>query len=187
MMKKRTMLLVCVLSLLSGCATMRAVNNAEDGAGQETREVWNKWVDSGGDIAEATTWSRKVNKGVTVDDIEQAFESVAAEDNIKSVGETPLSKELEARTGQKQKFLKTYSYCSPTTARAMVDFSPAMAAYLPCRIAVVEKEDGLWIYALNMDILLKMGRKLPPDLRSSVLQVRKTVLKMLDRGAKGEF
>jgi uncharacterized protein (DUF302 family) len=30
------------------------------------------------------------------------------------------------------------------TARKMVDFSPHMAAYLPCRISMVEKEDGLW-------------------------------------------
>lgn len=32
-----------------------------------------------------------------------------------------------------------------TIARAIVDFSPHMAAYLPCRIALVEKVDGLWI------------------------------------------
>lgn len=98
-----------------------------------------------------------------------------------------MSRELEARTGKPERFLKVYSYCSPTTAREMVDFSPHMAAYLPCRITVLEKEDGLWIYSLNMDMLIKMGRKLPPALKKSALQVRETVWKMMERGANGEF
>ncbi|MNN86999.1 hypothetical protein D3C81_2044880 [compost metagenome] len=62
-----------------------------------------------------------------------------------------------------------------------------MAAYMPCRLTVVERDDGLWIYALNMDMLIKMGRKLPPDLRKSVMQVRNTMWKMMERGSQGEF
>jgi uncharacterized protein YceK len=180
-------LLAAVLVLSSGCASLRAINNAEDGAGAEARAAWARWVDSGGDIAVATTWARKVAPGVTVAHIEQAFTSVAAEHNIKAVGETALSEELEARSGRKEKFLKTYSYCSPATARAMVDFSPHMAAYLPCRIAVVEQEDGLWIYAQNMDMLIKMGRKLPPALHQSVMQVRNAMWTMMEKGAQGDF
>jgi uncharacterized protein (DUF302 family) len=183
----RLSLVIVLLGPLAGCGTLRALGNAEEGAGAEALTVWSRWVESGGDIAAATTWERKVKDGVTVAEIEQAFASVAAEDNIKATGESALSEELEARTGEKQKFLKIYSYCSPLTARAMVDFSPHMAAYLPCRIAVVEKKDGLWIYALNMDMLIKMGRKLPPELKQSVLQVRQTVWKMLEKGAEGEF
>jgi uncharacterized protein (DUF302 family) len=62
-----------------------------------------------------------------------------------------------------------------------------MAAYLPCRVTVLEKEDGLWIYTLDMDMLIHMGRKLPPELRASALRMRNTIAKMLDRGARGEF
>ena len=69
----------------------------------------------------------------------------------------------------------------------MVDFSPAMAAFLPCRITVIEQADGLWIYAMNMDMLIKMGRQMPPPLSDAMLRVRGTLLKMLDRGASGEF
>jgi len=80
-----------------------------------------------------------------------------------------------------------YSYCDPETARLMVDFSPHMAAFLPCRIVLLEKEDGLWLYTLNMDMLIHMGRKLPPELRAAALQMRATIAKMLERGARGEF
>jgi uncharacterized protein (DUF302 family) len=184
---KSTALLIMMSTLLTGCGTIGAVNNLADGAGSESMKMWDRWVDSKGDIAVATTWERKVKDGVTIEQIEQSLQSIAVEDNMRSVGELPLSKELEARSGKKEKFLKVYSYCSPATARKMVDFSPHMAAYLPCRISVVEKEDGLWMYTLNMDMMIKMGRKLPPDLAADAMKVRETIWKMMEKGSQGDF
>lgn len=172
---------------ISGCNTLGVLARTEPGAGREAATVFGKWVDAGGDAAAAATWSRKVAPGVSIQEIEEAFTSVAAEDNLRPVGELFLSNELALRTGQAQKFLKVYSYCDPDTARSIVDFSPAMAAFLPCRIAVVEQQDGLWIYAMDMDILIKLGRPMPPELHARVTRVRATMLKMLDRAANGEF
>ena len=146
-----------------------------------------RWIDGNGDIAVATTWERKVKTGVTANEVEQVLRQVATERNMKDVGTLPLSKELEARTGQKQKLLTVYSFCTPTTARRMVDFSPHMAAYLPCRISLVERDDGLWLYTLNMDMMVKMGRKLPSPLKEEANAVRDTIWEMMERGSKGEF
>lgn len=183
----KKMLLLLFVVALTGCGTINTLGKLEDGAGSEANKMWDRWVESGGDIAVATTWERKVKAGLTVNDIEQSFAQISAENNMKSVGELPLSKELEARTGVKQKFLKVYSYCNPATARMMVDFSPAMAAYLPCRLTVVEREDGLWIYTLNMDMMVKMGRKLPSPLKEEAWKVRETIYQMIDRTARGDF
>jgi uncharacterized protein (DUF302 family) len=183
MMKLTVIFSMC----LSGCGTINAMNNLAEGAGSESMKMWDRWVDSQGDIAVATTWERKVKDGVTVDQIESSLQSIAVEDNMRAVGELPLSKELEARSGKKEKFLKVYSYCSPATARKMVDFSPHMAAFLPCRITVVEKADGLWMYTLNMDMMIKMGRKLPPDLAVDAMKVRNTIWKMMERASQGDF
>ena len=172
---------------LTGCGTVSTLGKLENGAGAEASKMWDRWVEADGDIAVATTWERKVKAGVTVQDIEQVFNQISTERNMKSVGELPLSKELESRSGTKQKFLKVYSYCSPDTARMMVDFSPHMGAYLPCRLTVVEKEDGLWIYTLNMDMMVKMGRKLPSPLKEEAWKVRETIYQMMDRASKGEF
>ena len=163
------------------------MSGLEDGAGAEAWRMWDRWVASEGDIAAATTWERKVAPGVTVGQIEQAFASIAAEYNLRAVGELAPSKELENRGGPPQKFLKVYSYCSPTTARHMLDFSPAMAAYLPCRVTVMERDDGLWLYTLNMDMMTRMGRRLPPELKAEAGRVREAIRAMLDRGATGDF
>lgn len=178
--------IVAVLTL-SGCGTVSTIGKLEDGAASEAGRMWDRWIDGNGDIAVATTWERKVQPGVTPNDIEQILKQVASERNMKDVGTLPLSKELEARTGQKQKLLTVYSFCTPTTARRMVDFSPHMAAYLPCRITVVEKEDGLWLYTLNMDMMIKMGRKLPSPLKEEARAVRDTIFEMMERASKGEI
>lgn len=173
--------------MLTGCGTISTMTKLESGAGAEASRMWDRWVEAEGDIAVATTWERKVAKGVTPNDIEQILKQVATERNMKDVGTLPLSKELEARTGQKQKLLTVYSFCTPTTARRMVDFSPHMAAYLPCRVTVVEKEDGLWLYTLNMDMMVKMGRKLPSPLKEEANVVRDTIWEMMERASKGEI
>ncbi|MFY8014396.1 MAG: DUF302 domain-containing protein [Limnohabitans sp.] len=186
--KKATLVAATVASLmLSGCGTISTMAKLESGAGAEASRMWDRWVEGNGDIAVATTWERKVAKGVTPNDIEQILKQVATERNMKDVGTLPLSKELEARTGQKQKLLTVYSFCTPTTARRMVDFSPHMAAYLPCRVTVVEKEDGLWLYTLNMDMMVKMGRKLPSPLKEEANAVRDTIWEMMERASKGEI
>jgi uncharacterized protein (DUF302 family) len=183
----RALPVLALVVLTTGCGTISTMGKLEDGAAGEAGRMWDRWVEGEGDIAVATTWERKVKPGVTVNDIEQVLTQIAAERNMKGVGELPLSKELEARTGQPQKFLKVYSFCTPGTARMMVDFSPHMAAFLPCRITVVEKEDGLWMYTLNMDMMVKMGRKLPSPLKEEAWKVRQTIWDMMERGSKGEF
>jgi len=184
---KSQLLLIIVLGGMTGCGTIHAMRNLEDGAGGTFSDMWDKWVASEGDIAVATTWAIKVKPGVKVDDIEAALASVATDENIKAVGVLPLSDELEARTGKKQKMLRVISYCSPATARMMVDFSPAMAAFLPCRITIVERDDGLWLYTLNMDMMIKMGKKMPPELKVATMKVRDALWKMMQNGATGEF
>ena len=182
------LLLIVVLNSLTGCGTIHAMRNLEEGAGGTFMDLWDKWVESEGDIAVATTWAIKVKPGITVADVEAAISTVATDKNIKAVGVLPLSDELQARDPSvKQKMLRVISYCSPTTARLMVDFSPAMAAFLPCRVVIVEKEDGLWLYTLNMDMMIKMGKKMPPELKEVTMQVRDTIWSMMQRGAAGEF
>ncbi len=55
---------------LTGCGGLGTLGKLNEGAGAEASKMWDRWVDSGGDIAVATTWERKVKAGVTVEDIE---------------------------------------------------------------------------------------------------------------------
>ncbi len=179
-------LVAAAISTLSGCGTINAINNLADGAGSTFMQIWDKWVANDGDIAEATMWEVKVDDGVKLQDVIDAINSVGTNRGIKNVGELPLSDELIAR-GIPSKVIRVMSFCNPETARKMTDFSPAMAGFLPCRVNIVEKDDGLHIYTMNMDMAIKMGRKMPPELLKATMQVRDTMWEMLQKGKSGDF
>jgi uncharacterized protein (DUF302 family) len=189
-MKAKTFLKGAILAAgvatLSGCGTIYAIGQLEDGAGSTFMDIWNKWVNAEGDIAEAAMWEKKVAPGVKLEDVKDAINGVATNRNIKNVGELPLSEELKAR-GITGGTIHVMSFCNPETARKMIDFSPAMGGFLPCRVNIIEKADGLYIYTMNMDMAIKMGRKMPPELKEATMQVRDTMWEMLEKGSKGEF
>ena len=141
-----------------------------------------------GSAVDATIWKREVKEGLTVSDVEDVMKSVSSELNIKSVGELPLSQQVEAMTGQKQRFLKIYMYCNPLTAAKMVDYSDAYSAYLPCRVSLVQDKQGrLWIYSLNMDMMIHGGKPLPHDLKEEAIHVKKVIETIMQRASSGEF
>ncbi|MDH3526338.1 MAG: DUF302 domain-containing protein [Gammaproteobacteria bacterium] len=141
-----------------------------------------------GNAAEATIWKVPVDDGLSVQDVEDTLRFVANEHNIKNVGELPLSTQVEAMTGETQRFLKIYMFCNPLTAAQMVAYSDAFSAYLPCRVSLVEDSDGkLWLYTLNMDMMIHGGKTLPDDLKAEANSVKDTILDIINRGAHGEF
>ncbi len=141
-----------------------------------------------GNAAEATIWKVPVREGLGVEDVDLSIKTVANERNIKNVGELPLSEQVAAMTGEEQRYLKIYMFCNPLTAAKMVDYSDAFSAYLPCRISLLEDKTGqLWIYTLNMDMMIHGGTSLPPELLAEANEVKDIILDIMNRAAAGDF
>lgn len=162
-------------------------NKLDPGAKKVYMNMWTKLKESG-TSADATVWKKQLEDGVSPEDAAEAMSSVATELNIKAVGILPLSKEVEAKTGKKQRLLTIYQYCNPLTAMTMVEYSDAFSAYLPCRIAMVEDKKGkVWLYALDMDMMIYGGKTLPEKLLKEATTVKKVILDIMEAGATGEF
>jgi len=157
----------------------------------ESREIYAnmaKTLFKTGSAADATVWRAKVTDGLDADDVEDVIRSVAIENNIKNVGELPLSKQVEAMTGQPQRLIKIYMFCSPLTAAKMIAYDDAYSAFLPCRVSLVEDKEGdLWLYTLSLDMMIDGGDKLPPELEAEAIRVKTIMLDIMNRGATGEF
>ena len=137
---------------------------------------------------EATVWKIPVKEGLTPEEVEDTMRFVANEHNIKNVGELPLYKEVEAISGKPFRFLKIYMFCNAMTAARMLDLSDAFSAYLPCRISMVEDKSGkLWLYTLNMDLMIHGGKTLPDELKAEAIKVKEIILDIMNRGASGDF
>ncbi|MCF6205144.1 MAG: DUF302 domain-containing protein [Methylococcaceae bacterium] len=166
---------------------MAALNALDPGAKKVYGDMWTKLKETG-TSADATVWKKQIEDGISAEDAAEAMGSVATELNIKAVGVLPLSKEVEAKTGKKQRLLTIYQYCNPMTAMTMVEYSDAFSAYLPCRIAMVEDKKGkLWLYALDMDMMIFGGKTLPDKLFKEATKVKQVILDIMEAGATGEF
>jgi uncharacterized protein (DUF302 family) len=163
------------------------LSSFDDNAPKVYTDMFKSLVASGNG-AEATVWKVPVADGLSAEDVEQTMRFVANEHNIKNVGELPLSEQVAAMTGEPQRLLKIYMFCNPLTAAKMVDYSDAFSAYLPCRISLVEDKAGkLWIYTLNMDMMIHGGATLPDELFAEANTVKDVILDIMNRGAAGDF
>lgn len=133
-----------------------------------------------------TVVKQQLAEDVTPDDAIEALQSKAVELNMKFVAHQPLSRELESRgvdTGR----LEIFQFCNPMDAHEMVKFNPIFAAYMPCRIALVEDSDGtVWLMMLNLDMLIN-NTPLPPDLKAIAQRVNDTLTQIMEAGANGDF
>jgi Uncharacterized conserved protein len=121
--------------------------------------------------------------GVSADDAVQSMKLRANLLNMKLVGELPLSKQVQAITGKKQRTVGIYEFCDPVTAEKMVDQNIDFAAYLPCRITVAQDADGkLWLVMMNLAPLID---QVPESLRSNAIRVRDTLNSIMKAGATG--
>ncbi len=133
-----------------------------------------------------TVVKQQLADGVSADDAIEAMKSKSNELNMKFVAHQPLSQELEAR-GVESGRLEIFQFCNPMDAHEMVKFNPIFAAYMPCRIALVEdSEKKLWLMMLNLDMLIN-NTPLPPELKAIAERVNTTLTTIMNSAAQGEF
>lgn len=124
--------------------------------------------------------------GVSFDDAIESMKLRANALNIKLVAELPLSKQIKAM-GETSRRIGIYQFCDALTAKKMVEFDINFAAYLPCRIALVEDQHGKgWLLMINMDMLIN-DPHLQGDLKKTAMGVRDILLEIMKAGANGEL
>ena len=183
--------LIGLVVILGGGAmyfkTKDVLSQFDPDAGKVYWELAENILDTGNG-AEATVWKMPVVDGLSADEVEETMKFVANEINIANVGELPLYKDVEAKTGEPYRFVKIYMFCNSLTAKKMLDYSDAFSAYLPCRITLLEDPEGkLWLYTLNMDLMIYGGRPLPADMKEEAIKVKEAMLEIMRRGAEGDF
>ena len=175
---------VSLLGMFSMAWMFRGLDSKASGV------YWNmaKTLSATGSVGDATTWKKPVADGVGVEDVTESLKAIAAELNIKDVGQLPLGAQVTAMTGKKWRTLNIYQYCQPLVAKSMIDYSESFSAFLPCRIALVSDKNGkLWLYSANMDLMIHGGAPLPPALLKEALHVKKIILDLMTRAANGDF
>lgn len=128
-----------------------------------------------------------IAQGVKIDEAVESMKLRANYHNMKLVAELPLSKQVEATTGKAQRFMTIYQFCDAMTAKQMVDASVEFAAYLPCRIAVIEDAQGQgWLVMTDLNPLINTAN-LSPALKTRAIEVRDQLESIMKAGAAGDL
>jgi uncharacterized protein (DUF302 family) len=135
---------------------------------------------------EQTVVKTPLADGVSIDDAVQSMKLRANMHNMKLVAELPLSKQVESM-GREARHMTIYQFCDPLIAQQMVEANIHFAAYLPCRIAVVEDKDGKgWLVMMNPDMMLQ-GATLSAELKAQATKVRDSLMDIMKAGANGDL
>ena len=128
-------------------------------------------------------------KGVSMDDAVESMKLRANALNIKLVAELPLSNQVEAMIGGKQRRMAIYQFCDALTAKDLVDINVDFAIFLPCRIALIEDKTGqAWLVMMDMDVKeLAKTTKMTPELEQKITTVRNGLLEIMHAGANGDL
>jgi uncharacterized protein (DUF302 family) len=141
-----------------------------------------------GDPGVAMMWSVEVNQDLSPEDVVESLKSLAASKSFLFVGESPFYKQIEAITGEEYRYVNFLSFCDARVGKQMLEHRDQYSGFMPCRIALVEDRNGrLWLYSMNLDLMIHGGKELPPELKASALRVRDTIKSMMEGAAKGEF
>ena len=137
-------------------------------------------------IIEQQLYKLPLAKGVKPKDAIDAIRSKAIDLNMKLVSHQPLSAELKAR-GVDSRRIEIFQFCNPYDARVMVNHNPIFAAYMPCKIAMVEDARGKhWLMMISLDVVINKN-PLPLVVKKTAERVNNTLKKILRAGASGQF
>jgi hypothetical protein len=141
-----------------------------------------------GDPGVAMMWAVPVEEGLETGDVIDSLKSLATSNNLLFVGESPFYKQVEAITGEPYRYVNFLSFCDARVGKMMLEYRDQYSGFMPCRIALVEDADGrLWLYSMNLDLMIYGGKALPDELKTAALRVRDALRKMMTGAAAGEF
>jgi len=137
----------------------------------------------------ADVYKVAIDRGVSLADAAESMRLRANVLNLKLVAELPLSKQVEAITNQPQRTVTIFQFCDAVLAKDLIDMNLDFAVYMPCRVALIEDAKGQgWLVMMDVNVdAVAQEKRLPQALKDRINAVRKSLIEIMQAGAKGEL
>jgi uncharacterized protein (DUF302 family) len=145
-------------------------------------DMFKKVLDTGSS-ADAMIRKVRINDDVTTEEAIDNMRDIATDNNFLVVGDAKMSINSSIKTGGKR-YIRILSFCAPSVAEQFIGYSEAFGAFMPCRILIVEDDEGnRWLYTMSMELMLYGGKPLPDNMMEMALRVRGLMYGMMDAAA----
>ena len=177
---------LAVLAALIGYVTMGTkVGSLHPDAMGYYMDMFNKVLETGSS-ADAMVRKVKIKDDISTEDVIETLKETAAENNFLVVGDSKMSISGGIKKDGKR-YIRILHFCSPSVAEKFIAYSQAFGAFMPCRILIVEDDEGnRWLYTMSMELMLYGGKPLPPEMMKMAETVRNLMYGMMDAAATGE-
>ena len=142
-----------------------------------------------GSSADAMIRKVKINDDVSTEDAIDSMREIATDNNFLVVGDAKMSIKSSIKDPGGKRYIRILSFCAPSVAEQFIAYSEAFGAFMPCRILIVEDDEGnRWLYTMSMELMLYGGKPLPDNMMEMALKVRGLMYGMMDAAATdGEY
>ncbi len=159
------------------------VNNLDSRAIGEYMSMFDKVLETGS-APEAMIRRVRINDDVTTEDAIANMRDIAGDNNFLVVGDAKMSIKSSIKDPGGKRYIRILSFCAPSIAEQFISYSEAFGAFMPCRILIVEDDEGnRWLYTMAMELMLFGGKSLPPEMMDMALRVRGLMYGMMDAAA----
>jgi len=181
-------LLAVVYVVISFGGSIGKVSSLHPDAMGHYMTMFNKVLETGSS-ADAMIRKVRINDDVSTEDAIDSMREIATDNNFLVVGDAKMSIKSSIKDPGGKRYIRILSFCAPSVAEQFIAYSEAFGAFMPCRILIVEDDEGnRWLYTMSMELMLYGGKPLPDDMMEMALKVRGLMYGMMDAAATdGEY
>jgi uncharacterized protein (DUF302 family) len=137
------------------------------------------------DDVSQTVLQMPLRPGITPDKAVNAMINKAADLNMTVISHQKISAQLHQR-GIKSRHLEILQLCRPENAATAIEFNLHFAAYIPCRITLVEDKNGqIWILVQNIDFQVN-NKLMKPASVEFAIRINQDLLSIVTAGINGK-
>ncbi|CAA6819074.1 MAG: Unknown protein [uncultured Sulfurovum sp.] len=175
-------LIVLAYLVINFGGMMSKVSNLHPDAMGHYMTMFEKVLETGSS-GEAMVRKVKINDDVSTEDAIDNMIGIAGDNNFLMVGDAKMSTKTSIKEGGKR-YIRILSFCAPSVAEQFIAYNNSFGSFMPCRILIVEDDEGnRWLYTMAMELMIYGGEPLPPEMLKMAKSVRALMYGMMDAGA----
>lgn len=145
--------------------------------------MFEKVLDTGSS-GEAMVRKVKINDDVSTEDAIDNMIGIAGDNNFLMVGDAKMSIKSSIKDPGGKRYIRILSFCAPSVAEQFIAYNNSFGSFMPCRILIVEDDEGnRWLYTMAMELMIYGGAPLPPEMLEMAENVRNLMYGMMDAAA----
>jgi len=138
------------------------------------------------DMASATVQRIYLHEGISLKTAITAMKERAKALDVRLVDSHRMRSAADADGELLYTHVEIFEFCDRALGSALLEYNPDFAAYMPCRVALVQDRDGrAWFVTLDLGLLIYGGREMDAAAKQFALQIKENLLDIMTAGATG--